>query len=114
MIAMTGKSNKDGLHLTRPVELNGEDYVLHYFSRGLEVRGEKVALPRELTAAMEFRLHHLVGNKTDPGTALRGSFLLERADLNHQTAIQFHGRWCHMGESFSSPSSMRYLRDAKE
>ncbi len=97
MIAMTGKSNKDGLHLTRPVRLNGEDYVLHYFSQGLEVRGEKVALPRELTSVLECKLHDLVGNNA----VTKGSFLLEKADLTPVLAIQFHGRWCHMGESYS-------------
>ena len=109
MIAMIGKINEMGTHLNRPVKLDGEDLVLHYFGKGLSVRGGYVSLPRELTRDLEYRLHELVG-KVDGGFksgTLEGSFLLEKPGTAWHTAIQFHGRWCRISDSFELPHATR-------
>ena len=105
MIAMIGKIDEMGTHLNRPVKLDGEDLVLHYFSKGLSVRGGYVSLPRELTKDLERKLYNLVG--FEGVHLMEGSFLLEMPGTAWHTAIQFHGRWCRISDSFELPHATR-------
>ena len=95
-----GKFRGKGVHLTVPVELSGELYVLHYFDGAMVVTGEHIILPRDLTAPLEVKLRTMAGVSITRDTPV--GFILEIVpELIPIAAIQFEGDRCHIGESYA-------------